>query len=263
MKRLSLILGMMTMGILASCSTDEFDTDVTSDTMEDAKLNPKGVYLKRIITTTNAGSTVNTSDYLYSGSKLTRINSSDGSHVVYMYAGNLISERAFYYNNTLNTKEIFEYNENSQLLNYRRVNPSNTVLYRAIYQYNSDGTVTVSGYKGATVSESTKIVNRKVFVVNGQVTKIENYTISNGSAVTEVLNYSFDTKNSPFKDILGFDKLTYYDMALNGSARNVTVINTVGASLANSGNDIVQYTYNAQNYPVSANKGSIVLQYFY
>lgn len=263
MKRLSLILGMMTMGILASCSTDEFDTDVTTDATEDAKLNQKGVYLKRIVTTTNAGSTVNTSDYLYSGSKLARINSSDGTHVVYTYTGNLITERAYYYNNTLNTKEIFQYNDNSQLLSYRRVNPSNTVLYTALYQYNSDGTVSVSGYRGSTIVESSKIVNRKVFVVNGQVNKIENYTISNGSAVTEVLNYTFDTKNSPFKDILGFDKLTYYDTALNGSARNVTGINTVGASLANSGNDIVQYTYNAQNYPVTADKGSIVFQYTY
>lgn len=263
MKRLSLILGMMTMGILASCSTDEFDTDVTTDAADAAKLNQKGVYLKRIVTTTNAGSTVNTSDYLYSGSKLARINSSDGTHVVYTYTGNLITERAYYYNNTLNTKEIFQYNDNSQLLSYRRVNPSNTVLYTALYQYNSDGTVSVSGYRGSTVVESSKIVNRKVFVVNGQVNKIENYTISNGSAVTEVLNYTFDTKNSPFKDILGFDKLTYYDTALNGSARNVTGINTVGASLANSGNDIVQYTYNAQNYPVTADKGSIVFQYTY
>lgn len=263
MKRLSLILGVMTMGVLASCSTDEFDTEVTSDTTEDAKLNAKGVYLKRIVTTTNAGNTVNTSDYLYSGSKLSRVNSSDGTHVVYTYTGNLITERAFYYNNALNTKEIFEYNDNSQLLNYRRVNPSNSVLYRAVYQYNSDGTVTVSGYKGSTVTESSKIVNRKVFIVNGQVTKIENYTVSNGTAVTEILNYTFDTKYSPFKDILGFDKLTYYDTALNGSARNVTGITTAGASLANSGNDIVQYTYNAQNYPVTANKGSIVLQYFY
>lgn len=254
----------MTMGILASCSTDEFDPDVTTtETTEDAKLNLKGVYVKRIVTTTNAGSTVNTSDYLYSGSKLARINSSDGTHVIYVYTGNLITGRDFYYNNVLNSREIFEYNANNQLLNYRRTNPSDIVLYRAIYQYNSDGTVTVSGYKGSSVSESTKIVNRKVFVVNGQVTKIENYTISNGTAVTEVLNYSFDTKNSPFKDILGFDKLTYYDTALNGSARNVSGITTVGGSLANSGNDIVQYTYNAQNYPVTANKGSIVFQYSY
>lgn len=264
MKRLSLILGIMTMGILASCSTDEFDTEVTPpDGMENAKLNPKGVLLKRTTATTNGGSSVTTSDYVYDGSKLLKVTSSDGTHVIYTYSGNLITERAFYYNNALNTKEIFEYNSAGKLSNYRRVNPSNTVLYRAVYQYNSDGTVTISGYKGSTTTQSAQIVNRKVFVSNGQVNKIENYTVSNGSAVTEILNYSFDTKNSPFKDILGFDKLTYYDTALNGNARNVTGITTSGASLANSGNDVVQYTYNAQNYPVTANKGSIVFQYFY
>lgn len=263
MKRLSLILGMMTIGILASCSNDEFDTNVTSDAADDAKLNLNGVLLKRIVATVNGGTTVTTNDYLYNGSKLSRINSSDGTYVTYTYNGNLISERSFYYNGSLNTKELFQYNASGQLINYKRLNPSNVILFSTVYQYNSDGTISVAGYKGSTQTASTQTVNRKVFLLNGQVSKIENYTISNGTAVTETLNYTFDTKNSPFKDIIGFDKLTYYDMALNGNARNVTGITTVGATLANSGNDVVQYTYNAQNYPVTANKGSIVFQYFY
>lgn len=252
----------MTMGILASCSTDEFDPEATTAT-DTAKLNVKGVYLKRTVATTNGGANVTTSDYLYEGSKLSKVTASDGTYVAYLYTGNFITERDFYYNNILNTKELFEYNANGQLINYRRVNPSNTVLYTSVYQYNSDGTITISGYRGSSITQTAQIVNRKVFFVNGQVSKIENYTVSNGMATTEVLNYTFDTKNSPYKDILGFDKLTYYDMALNGSARNVTGITTVGATLANSGNDVVQYTYNAQNYPVTANRGSIVFQYFY
>lgn len=262
MKRLSLILGMMTMGILASCSNDEFDTSNATDAAA-AKLNVNGLLLKRIVATTNAGATVNTDDYLYDGSKLLKITSSDGSYVTYAYTGNLITERDFYYNNVLNTKEIFTYNASNQLLNFRRTTPTNTVLYKATYQYNSDGTITINGYKGDVISQSTQLVNRKVFLLNGQASRIENYTVVNGTAATEVLNYTFDTKNSPFKDILGFDKLTYYDTALNGNARNVTGINTSGAILANSGSDVVQYTYNPQNYPVSANKGSIVFQYYY
>ena len=174
-----------------------------------------------------------------------------------------MTERDFYYNNVLNTKEIFSYNANNQLLSFRRTTPTNTVLYKATYQYNSDATITINGYKGDVISQSTQVVNRKVFLLNGQASRIENYTVVNGTAATEVLNYTFDTKNSPFKDILGFDKLTYYDTALNGNARNVTGISTSGAILANSGNDVVQYTYNPQNYPVSANKGSIVFQYYY
>jgi len=253
------------MGVLASCSTDEFDPEVTTttDATDTAKLNPNGTYLKRTIATTNAGGSVTTSDYLYEGSKLAKVTSSDGTYVTYAYTGNYITERDFYYSNVLNTKELFTYNTSGQLINYRRVNPSNTVLYTSVFQYNSDGTITISGYRGSTITQTAQIVNRKVFFVNGQVNKIENYIVSNGAAVTEVLNYTFDTKNSPYKDILGFDKLTYYDMALNGSARNVTGITTVGATLANSGNDVVQYTYNAQNYPVTANRGSIVFQYFY
>lgn len=254
----------MTMGVLASCSTDEFDPEVTpTETADSAKLNPNGTYLRRTTATTNGGSSVTTSDYLYEGSKLAKVTSSDGTYVAYAYTGNFITKREFYYNNVLNTKELFEYNANGQLINYRRLNPSNTVLYTSVFQYNSDGTITISGYRGSSITQSAQIVNRKVFFVNGQVNKIENYIVTNGTTATEVLNYTFDTKNSPYKNILGFDKLTYYDMALNGSARNVTGITTVGATLANSGNDVVQYTYNAQNYPVTANRGSIVFQYFY
>ncbi|ESU29337.1 hypothetical protein FLJC2902T_07330 [Flavobacterium limnosediminis JC2902] len=263
MKRLSIVLGMIAIALLASCSNEEFVDTIDSDSEIDSKLNPYAVLVKRIVATTNSGASVSTDDYVYSGSKLTRVNSSDGRHVIYKYTGNLITQRDYYTSNVLSSKELFEYNENNQLINYRRVNASNAVTYRAVFSYNSDGTVSVNGYRGDVVSQSAQLVNRKVFFTNGKVTRMEAYRTVNGSTVTETHNYTYDTKNSPYNGILGFDKLAYYDVALNGNRNNVTTIATTGVSAANSVNDVIQYTYNSGNYPISASRGSVVFQYTY
>ncbi|HSD14887.1 MAG TPA: hypothetical protein VLB74_09590 [Flavobacterium sp.] len=262
MKRLSSVLGMIAIALLASCSNDEF-VDTISDSETDAKLNPNLPLVKRIVATTNSGTSVSTDNYTYSGSKLVRVTSSDGRHVDYVYTGNLITERDYFTDNVLNSKELYEYNVDNRLINYRRVNAVNTVTYRATFSYNSDGTVSVAGYRGDVVSTSAQIVNRKVFFTNGRISSMETYRTVNGSPVTEVNNYTYDTKNSPYKGILGFDKLTYHDTALNGNMNNITSISTTGVSAANSVNDQIQYTYNNTNYPVTASRGSIVFQYYY
>jgi len=263
MKRLSSILGMIAIAsLVASCSNEEF-VDTISDSEIDAKLNPNSVLVKRIVATTNLGASVTTDDYVYDGSKLLKTVSADGRHVAYVYTGNLITERDFYTNNVLSSKEIYEYDANNQLINYRRVNPSNAVTYRAVLSYNSDGTVSVNGYRGDVISQTNQLVNRKIFFTNGKVNRMETYRIVNGSTVTEAHNYTYDTKNSPYKGILGFDKLTYFDAALNGNLNNVTSIATTGVSAANSVTDQIQYTYNSGNYPISASRGSIVFQYYY
>ncbi|ESU23411.1 hypothetical protein FEDK69T_15770 [Flavobacterium enshiense DK69] len=264
MKRLSIVLGVAAIALLASCSNDEFvDTIDDSSSEIDGKLNPNAVLVKRIVATSNNGGSVTTDDYVYNGSKLSKVVSTDGRQVSYIYTGNLITERDYFNNNVLNSKELYEYNANNQLTTYKRINSSNTVTYKAVFSYNSDGTVTVNGYRGDVVSQSNMKVNRKIFFSNGKVSRMETYRTVNGSPVTEAHDFSYDTKNSPFKGILGFDKLTYHDIALNGNVNNVTSIAVSGVSAANSVSDQIQYTYNSGNYPVSANRGSVTFQYYY
>lgn len=266
MKKLICLLG-ITMVTLTSCSNEEFDTSEPNVT----ESNTNGTVLKKTVAIINGGSPVTTGEYIYNGDKLAKIITSDDKYVTYSYTGDLITSREFYTNAILNTKEIFEYNANNQLVNFKRVKPNNSIVYRAIYGYNTDGTITVTGYKGALTDQNSEISKRKVFVENGQVSKIETYVNVNGSMVTETSRYTFDTKNSPFNDILGFDKLTYYDSALNGNAHNVTGLSISSATNANASSDPIQYTYNAFDYPVTAkevdpaNNGgkSTVFQYFY
>lgn len=262
MKRLSIVLGMAAIGLLASCTNDEFDT-TNSDSENDGKLNLSSALVKRIVATTNDGASVTTEDYVYSGSKLLKVTCSDGRQVGYVYTGNLITERDYFNSNVLNSKELYEYDANNQLTTYKRINSSNTVTYKAVFSYNSDGTVTVNGYRGDVISQSNLKVNRKIFFSNGRVSRMETYRTVNGNPVTETHAFSYDTKNSPYRGIIGFDKLTYHDAALNGNVNNVTSIAVSGVSTANSVNDQIQYTYNSSNYPVTASRGSVVFQYYY
>lgn len=263
MKRLSIVFGMAAIALLASCSNEEFVDTIDSGSEMDGKFNPNGVLVKRIVATTNSGATVSTDNYAYVGSKLSKVSSSDGRQVAYIYTKDLITERDFFTDNVLTSKEVYEYDANSRLISSRRYNASNNVTYKSVFSYNSDGTVSVSGYRGDVVSESARLVNRKVFFTNGKVSRMETYRTVNGSPVTEVHSYSYDTKNSPYKGILGFDKLAYYDIALNGNVNNVTSIAVSGVSAANSVNDDIEYTYNSGNYPVTASRGSVTFQYFY
>jgi hypothetical protein len=272
MKKISCILG-IAMAMLTSCSNDEFETpDPNASRLslnQTQYLNQKGTLLKKTVAVINGGTTEITGDYIYNGNKLVKIVSSDGKEVVYTYTGNLITERAFYTNGVLNTKELFEYNATNQLITLKRVSPNNIIQYRAVYVYNVDGTVSVTGYKGDLIAQSSVIKSRKVFFLNGQVSKIETYVTVNGSVVTNTANYTFDNKNTPFRNILGFDKLTYHDAALNGNPQNITGISYTGSSPANS--DKIQYTYNAIGYPLTAAEvypadkigKSTVFQYFY
>ena len=254
MKRFSLILGVALTTVFASCSLDE-EYDTAEDT---SKMSTSSLLVQSITATSERGATVVTDQYTYNGSKLVKITSSDGREVVFTYGGDLIIRKDFYVNNVLNSKEFFQYNRQYQLTNYRRENASGTTTYNAIYTNNSDGTVVVKGYSGSSTSPSSQIVNRKVFTAGLRVNKIENYTVQNGTPVTEVLNYSYDSKNSPFKNITGFDKLAYYDITANSNYNNVQSVSS-GTTVVES----AEYAYNGANYPLSANKGSVTFDYVY
>ncbi|WP_442787585.1 hypothetical protein, partial [Flavobacterium suncheonense] len=254
MKRFSLILGMVLTTVFASCSLDE-EYDTTEDS---SKMSTTSLLVQSITATSERGATVVTDQYTYNGTKLVKITSTDGREVVYTYGGDLIIRKDFYLNNVLNSKEFFEYSRQGQLLKYRRENASGTTTYNAVYTNNSDGTVIVKGYSGSSTSPSSQIVNRKVFTAGIRVNKIENYTVQNGTTVTEVLNYSYDSKNSPFKNITGFDKLAYYDITANPNYNNVQSV-TSGSAVVES----AQYVYNGANYPLSADKGSVTFDYVY
>lgn len=248
MKRLSCILGVAMVATFASCSTDDYDNVGTAD--QATKFDPNYYLVKKVQTSSEGGATVTEDQYFYNGKKLLKVVSTDGREIRYTYSNDLIVERDFYVNGTLNSKEQFDYYKSNQLIGFKRLNAAGTVIYKATYTSNADGTVSVRGLN----AQNVEILNRKVFFSGTNVYKIESYS----GSTTEVLNYNFDGKNSPFRNIVGFDKLTYYDVTLNGNSSNVvSVLN--GSVQA----ETVQYAYNAADFPTNANKGSVSFQYTY
>lgn len=256
----------ITMIMLTACSKEDFED---SESIPD-KTNPNGTVLKRTVAITNGDSTIATGEYVYNGNKLSKIITSDDKYVAYFYTNDLIYSKEFYTNAILDNKELFEYNANNQLVNFKRVK-ANSVVYNAIYSYNPDGTISVTGYKNGLTDLNSEINKRKIFVENGRVAKIETYVTINGSIHTTTIRYSFDTKNSPFQNILGFDKLTYYDVTLGGSSNNITGLNSTNSSNANSRVTTIQYSYNASGFPITAKEvdgatihgKSTLFQFFY
>lgn len=257
----------ITMIMLTSCSKEDFE-DSESIT---EKTNPNGTILRKTIAITNGDISIVTGDYVYNGNKLSKIITSDDKYVAYFYTNDLITSKEFYTNTILDNKEIFEYNANNQLVNFKRVKANNSIVYRAIFVYNPDGTISVTGYKDGLTDQNSEINKRKIFVQNGRVVKTETYVNVNGTIKTTTNQYSFDTKNSPFQNILGFDKLTYYDVTLGGSSNNITGLNITNSTNSNSRSTTTQYTYNALNFPVTAkevdaaniNGSSTLFQFFY
>lgn len=265
MKKFSCILGLITAVLISSCSNEEFDTTTPDNT--DVKVNSNGTLLKKTIAIVDGGTTITTGEYTYTGNKLSRVTTED-KYVTYQYTGDLITSREFYSNNLLASKEIFEYNANKQLVAFKRVKPNNAVTYNAVYAYNSDNTISVTGYKGALKDAASEIRNRKVFVTGGQISKIETYNKVNGATVTETAVYTFDGKHSPFASITGFDKLTYYDAALSAPSNNILSSVYTASNSSKTDNDQYQYTYNSMDYPTTATElvsvgKPTVYQYFY
>lgn len=255
------------LAIFTSCSKD--DLEATEPNAIDS--NPNGTVLKKMTVNLNGGAEITTEEYFYNANKLAKITSSDDKNTVFTYTGNLITKKEFYSSGALNTTEIFEYNPSNQLVNFKRVNPSNKTVYRGVYVYNPDGTITATGYKGDLTDQKSQISNRKVFIENAQISKIETYETVNGTPTTETTRYTFDSKSTPFINILGFDKLTYYDSVMSGNAHNIIGSTSTNSTNSKSDNEAFDYAYNKANLPISSSEnnaiktagGSIIFQYFY
>ncbi len=81
-------------------------------------------------------------------------------------------------------------------------------------------------------------------------------------------NYTYDNKNSLFKNVVGYDKLMVtHIIGTQGSfTSGDTVLGGISHNFVNNGE--LAYTYNADNYPITANEsffGSVLhsYQFFY
>lgn len=238
MKKLIYLLS-ITFLLLQSCSSDDSSSS-----------NSTSVLVKKNIETSPDG--VFTTIFTYNGNKIADVISSVTGSMArtgrYTYTGDLITKvDVFDYTNTLVGRSFYNYNLDNKLASFVELNYTNDSGRRATYTYNSDGTISSSEYEGDLTSQTTLYETKTIIFNNGEVSSL----IEHLGTYSETTYYTYDNKNSPFKNVLGSDKLSYAVFGTLTSEINHNLIKmdkSIGTSNFVSN---WQYTYNSNDYPTS------------
>ncbi len=195
MKKLLCLFSVVAL-FLTSCSGEDSPAPVVVPTL-----------LKKMILTYDDNS-VKEFDYFYTDTKLDRIVKSSGEFELFTYTGDLISRIEYTQNGTTNYSEyIIEYNGSEEVLSttdlFHTSSPSGL---KTIYTYNNDGTISFDMYTGDLLIQNVFLKSGKYFFgVNDEIVKVEEYN-DNGDLLSQI-NLTHDIHNSPYKNILGYNKL--------------------------------------------------------
>lgn len=247
MKKILCLFGALTFA-LTSCSSDDDSSGSPSSDL---------VLLKKTITTNSDGEKI-TTIYKYDGNKVISITDGGEFNRYFTYSGDLITRIEYRYpNGEIEQINTYEYKD-GKLVTFVRVTPEEDWGDKEVYTYNGDGTVTSQSYSGDSKSQTFKGDYATIKFVNGEVSEIITGEDSGSH------KYTYDTKNSPLKNILGFDKLAFEDGGAEGVNHNMLTDRDI------TENDLWKnstYTYNENGYPVKeVDKGSDTpgtTEYFY
>lgn len=230
MKKIILCLGFI-VTTLISCSSD---TDSSSNQSND-------LLIKKVVYTSITDDYTETVIYTYNGNKLVKGVYEDGSEEIFTYQGNLISKIELITNGELDTTETFSYDTNGRLTGY--IFEEGPFTDEETFFYNADGTVT------STIGTGAAAAVRTLNFQNDELIKII------GSDRT--YNYTYDSKNSPFRNVTGYDKIAFVnhgDHEFYGRKQNIT---TIYESVEGVNYTTNTMTYNSDNYPLTATSNAI------
>ncbi len=242
MKKFVILLFVL-LPLLNSCSSDDAAAS-------DPGLTTNGTKLRKIMVSFDGGATFESGNYIYDGNKLLKSQSDNGDHIDYTYTGNLITKQDIYLNNVLYTN-LYVYNSNEQLIKSTTLNYTNNSGSKTIFIHNSDNTISMTFYSGDLINQNTVEGSKKAYLINGQLDKIEEYVVIVGVSGTRTYNYTYDNKNNPFNSILGYNKLTRYDIGLDANIHNTTSSISSSSFSPNIGTSTFTYTYNSFDYPIT------------
>lgn len=216
---------------LISCSSD---SDSSNNQLND-------VLVKKVVYTSITDDYTETVVYTYNGNKLVKGVYDDGSQEIFTYQGNLITKIELITDGELDTTETFSYDTNGRLTGY--IFEEGPFTDEETFIYNADGTITSTIGTGAAASVQT------LYFQNDELLKIVR------SART--YNYTYDSKNSPFRNVTGYDKIafvTHGDHEIYGRKQNIS---TIYESVEGVNYTTNTMTYNSGNYPLTATSNAI------
>jgi hypothetical protein len=216
-------------------------------TSENGSVNSDVVLIKKKIETDPSG--VFTTIYEYNGNKIVKTSVSNSGVLImtgfYTYSGNLLTEvKIFGSTNSLIEKDVYNYNSDSKVASYIELDYLSNIGRRATYNYNSNGTISSNEYEGNLTSQTTLKETKTIIFNNGEVSSL----IEQIGSITKTSNYTYDNKNSPFKNVLGHDKVSYCVFRTFISEINHNLIKKNTVQISNIVSNL-QYTYNSSDYP--------------
>lgn len=237
MKKLFVLVSAFTL-LLTSCSSE--------DDLPSTPSNTPVLVIKMVLTSPDEDVDSywnNTIDFTYNGTKLVEATEDDGFKTVYTYTGNLISKIEYFDGTTLYAQDLFAYNSNNKLTEYRYLELDDDFENRFVYVYNSNSTVTVTEYQG-TIGNTTQ-----------SPATPDTYVFTNGElSSTDGGNLDYDSKNNPFKNVTGFQEIItpeFSDDYMIAFGRNQNLVAApVGASTTEG--TFASYTYNLGDYPITS-----------
>ena len=213
-------------------------------------VNPNATILVKKITETDADNTVWATEYFYTDdNKLDYTIDGDGNRTNYIYnSADLLIEEITYLgtSTTVIERSTYAYNASSKLETYVNVD-SDDVGTRITYDHNSDQTISYQEYSGDSSSQDVLGSNGTLSITR----HIENYT-DPFTMESQVFTgeFTFDSKNNPFKNVIGYDKVYFADadMSLNYANNVLQHTDQIDADPSYI-LETMTYTYNLGNYP--------------
>lgn len=259
----NLILGCSTLLlVLTSCSKSSDDPAVAPVVTPPTS---SAILLKKFIVTPAGSTTGITTDITYNGNKIVKSVSSDGTSKVFTYTGDLITKIEEFVGLILDSSVTLSYNANGKLETYVELiydSPTIGMGTKETYSYRTATTMTYTNKSGDLATQNFLEFNATATFTNGEIIKIEKVT---GSFTTPaVVNYTYDSKNNPFKNVTGYAAISFIDSEPTGFVLNVLT----RIEPANTfGNELNTYTYDSNNYPLTQSKvysfRTFNTQYFY
>ena len=235
MKKLIYLLS-ITFLLLQSCSP--------SDNNESNTDSSNVVLVKKIVNSDGE------SNLSYDGTKLKKITLTGGEYVNITYSGDLITKMEWFSSNNVSEQRIDYLYSSNKLIQEKTFSTNNKLEVISTITYNSDGSITVlkSFYNGGTISISTTIYKR-YFDSVGNLIKQEQYSNNILAATTY---YTYDTKNSPYKNITGWRDLAPFLGASSSSINNlISEKDSTNGTSQITTKTINTYIYNSQDFPIS------------
>lgn len=227
-----------------------YTSSPTFDPDDDDNIFPQRIVYSYPGTTISDASTV----FTYEGSKIKKFiyTDSDGSveTVEFTYTGNFITKKETKMNNVVKAREIFGY-DSGKLTTYISASLETSTAIREVYVHNSDGSISVSRFTGDLTTQSTPDGTSTISFDNGEVSQI---SFSSGI----VKSYTYDEEKNAFKNVVGFDKISFVDGEAEGILKNV-VSESIGAVPTFE----FFYTYTPYNFPLKATSDEVEVDYYY